>query len=125
MSETRQRREILKILDTRGKHMTVERVFEETQKNFPHIAIGTVYRNLNKLADNGEIRRLFFHGDPVRFDRNTAPHQHKYCVKCHSVADIEDIDKATISELTGSCAEIVDYDFCVYIVCENCAGGKE
>ncbi len=52
----------------------------------PSLSLGTVYRNLNLLADEGAIRRMAF---PVeRYDAKTMPHPHFCCDQCGAVYDL-------------------------------------
>ena len=121
MGITKQRLAILEVLSSLGGHMTAEQVFEKAQQRFPNIGKGTVYRNLNLMADSGEIRRLHIAGQVVRFDRNTLPHQHVMCVECGSIVDIVDIAHETIRTLADPRTEIVAYALVIYVVCEACA----
>ena len=54
----------------------------------PRISLGTVYRNLDFLADSGEIRRLEAAGTTKRFDGNMVEHQHVRCLCCGRIGDI-------------------------------------
>jgi len=120
MGTTKQRRAILAILSAGSGHMTVERVFEEARRMFPNIGKGTVYRNLNHMADEGEIRRLHLAGRPILFDRNAAAHQHVVCVECGAIADIPDIEHEKIRNLTGQSAQVVEYALTISVICESC-----
>lgn len=42
-------------LDTHRTHPTAETVYLDIKQEFPNISLGTVYRNLNLLAEMGEI----------------------------------------------------------------------
>ena len=53
---TRQRALILDIMREKSpQHLTADELFNEARLRMPHIARGTVYRNLNLLAESGEI----------------------------------------------------------------------
>ena len=58
-------------------------------KNFPRISLGTVYRNLNLLADIGEITKITTPDGGDRFDAVTNPHYHVICTSCGRVIDLE------------------------------------
>ena len=51
------------------------------------ISRGTVYRNLNLLADAGEILSIKTPGGS-RFDRTIEPHAHIICTSCSRVIDV-------------------------------------
>ena len=57
-------------------HPTAAEVYEEIRKAYPQISLGTVYRNLSLMADEGEILRLSFPDAPDRFDPNAHEHYH-------------------------------------------------
>jgi Fe2+ or Zn2+ uptake regulation protein len=55
----------------------------------PHISLGTVYRNLNFLRDQGTVREIRpCEGGSSRFDRADTPHAHFHCVRCNALLDI-------------------------------------
>ena len=69
-------------------HPTVEMVYEDVRKSIPNISLGTVYRNLNQLVENGYIRKLTNLDNNVHFDR-TDIHDHMRCLNCGSIIDLE------------------------------------
>ncbi|MBQ7839561.1 MAG: transcriptional repressor [Lachnospiraceae bacterium] len=86
---SRQREAIKNFLMTRHDHPTADVVYNAVRHDFPHISLGTVYRNLTLLADLGEISRLRV-GDGVdHFDADTSPHYHFVCNCCQQVSDLE------------------------------------
>lgn len=122
MGMTRQRKIILTVLsDSVGGHLTVDQIFEKVRKEIPNIGMGTVYRNLNLLADEGKIKRLQIIGHPIRFDDNPEAHEHIVCVTCGRILDIGDIEPSILRKLAGSQTEIVDHSLIVYDVCDNCS----
>ena len=70
-------------------HPTADEIYEMISKEHPHISKATVYRNLNLLADKGEIRRLQLMDTAVRFDRCFVGHFHAQCKECGRILDIE------------------------------------
>ena len=51
---SRQRASIKEYLMSTVDHPTADTVYLHVRKEFPRISLGTVYRNLNLLADMGE-----------------------------------------------------------------------
>ena len=87
MRYSHQRERIFRAVSERCDHPTANMVYEQLKLEMPRLSLGTVYRNLNQLADDGSLLRLPF---PVeRFDANTAPHPHFRCRKCGRVYDLE------------------------------------
>jgi Fur family peroxide stress response transcriptional regulator len=89
MKHSRQRVAILNFLKSRKDHPTAELVYLNVKEEFPNISLGTVYRNLNQLADAGMIAKLRFGtADTDHFDYDTTPHQHFICNECNAVIDL-------------------------------------
>ncbi|MBD5627213.1 MAG: transcriptional repressor [Desulfovibrio sp.] len=84
---TRQRAEILAELRKAKTHPTAEEIHAKVRRALPRISLGTVYRNLELLAQAGEILRLEG-GHGRRFDGDVSPHLHVRCVRCGRVADV-------------------------------------
>ena len=77
--------------------------------DIPNISLGTVYRNLNLLADIGEAIKITTPEGGDRFDGNTDPHYHVVCTACGKVDDlhldqeqIEAVNKLGNSHYSGS-----------------------
>ena len=59
------------------------------KQEYPNISLGTVYRNLNLLADLGEAIKITTPNGGDRFDGCTVPHYHFCCTECGDVLDLE------------------------------------
>ena len=69
-------------------HPTAAWVHEQARLRLPRIGLGTVYRNLKRLADEGLIREIQGGPGPSRFDGNTGRHYHIRCLGCGRVNDL-------------------------------------
>lgn len=87
---SRQRELIYDVLLHSREHPTAEMVYKLLKPEHPSLSLGTVYRNLNQLVEEGTIASLPFSVE--RFDANTEPHAHFVCKACKSVYDIMAID---------------------------------
>ena len=86
---TRQRTVILDILRKNPVHPTAEDIYREARRTLPNISLGTVYRNLNFLRDQGLVREVRSHSDTSsRFEAELPPHAHFHCTECRSVVDV-------------------------------------
>ena len=84
---SRQRELIYQALMATDQHPTAEMIYNWLKPENPGLSLGTVYRNLNLLADEGSITRMAF---PVeRYDANVCPHPHFQCRCCGHVYDLE------------------------------------
>ena len=93
MAETRLRRSkqrdtIYDMLVNDHTHPTAEVIYSHVRRIIPDISLGTVYRNLNVLVENGYIRKLNIDGVTVHYDGNVTPHHHMVCSKCGKIVDI-------------------------------------
>ena len=85
---SRQRESIQEFLRHTTSHPTADMVYQHIRTIYPKISLGTVYRNLNLLADMGEILKFTCGDGQDRFDGNTDPHYHVMCTKCNNVFDL-------------------------------------
>ena len=88
MRLTTQRQIILEELGKVTSHPTANEVYDMVRKRLPRIGLGTVYRNLELMADSGIILKLEVGGTQKRFDATTEPHYHIRCTSCGKVDDI-------------------------------------
>ena len=86
---SRQREAIKEFLAGTKEHPTADTVYMHVREEFPRISLGTVYRNLNLLADIGEITKITTPDGGDRFDAVTNPHYHVICTSCGRVIDLE------------------------------------
>lgn len=70
-------------------HATADEIYKEIIKIYPTISRGTVYRNLQRLSEMGEIRKMEIPGHADRFDHLCSDHYHARCVKCGRVFDVD------------------------------------
>ena len=89
MRLTTQRQIILEELGKVTSHPTANEVYDMVRKRLPRIGLGTVYRNLELMADSGIILKLEVGGTQKRFDATVAPHYHVRCTLCGKVDDID------------------------------------
>ncbi len=85
---TRQRTIILEELRKNPIHPTADELYNLVRRRLPRVSLGTVYRNLDLLAEDGDILKLDSAGSSKRFDGTTTPHYHVRCLKCGRVADV-------------------------------------
>ena len=86
---SKQRASIKDYLMHTTSHPTDDTVYLHIKEEFPNISLGTVYRNLNLLADIGEALRIPTPDGGDRFDGRCEPHYHVVCTNCGNVFDLE------------------------------------
>ena len=116
---TKYGKKILEIVSASHSHMTAEEIYRRVRKVMPHISVGTVYRNLNALSDEGSIRRISLPCGPDRYDKNVMPHGHLVCEMCGSVSDlfVEQVQSIIRETLETEC---FSYELNVSALCEKC-----
>ncbi len=85
---SRQREAVLKALCSTTSHPTAAWIYEQVRQEIPNISLGTVYRNLSGLAEDGRIRKLSFGDASDHFDGDITVHSHFYCEHCGEITDI-------------------------------------
>lgn len=85
MRLTTQRQIILEELEKVTSHPTANEVYDMVRKRLPRIGLGTVYRNLELMAETGIILKIEVGGTQKRFDATTHPHYHIRCISCGKV----------------------------------------
>jgi Fe2+ or Zn2+ uptake regulation protein len=70
-------------------HPRADWVYDQVRQEIPNISMGTVYRNLNALAESGDIRQVGIADGTSRFDGNTCDHYHFRCEKCGRIFDLD------------------------------------
>jgi Fur family ferric uptake transcriptional regulator len=89
---TKQRQVILEELKNLRNHPTASMIYDIVQKKLPKISLGTIYRNLDQLAQAGYIRKLEVSGAEARYDGILSDHYHIRCTECDRIDDLFDID---------------------------------
>ena len=92
MRYSRQREIIYNILLETNCHPTADWIFNKAKRLIPKISLGTVYRNLNQLADEGMIH-VIQDGNVIRYDGNVQDHDHLRCTECHTLYDVANLTK--------------------------------
>ena len=86
---TRQLAAIYDVLVASRDHPTAEQVFRRVRDTLPRLSLGTVYRNLDKLRDQGRLRVVRLASGEAHYDAITEAHDHFVCERCHAVLDLE------------------------------------
>ncbi len=70
-------------------HPTAAELLERIRQTYPSISMGTVYRNVNLLIEEGKVRRLAMPDSPDRYDLELHQHYHMTCAQCGQLFNIE------------------------------------
>ena len=120
MNYSRQREAILNELRSRCDHPTATQVYEGVRKTMPNISLGTVYRNLSALVENGEIISVSVGDGYEHFDGDRSFHLHLRCRQCGDIIDSY-VDENKIKKLAEFDGFTPQSSVCVvYGLCKNC-----
>jgi Fur family transcriptional regulator, peroxide stress response regulator len=122
MRLTTQRQIILEELGKVTSHPTANEVYDMVRKRLPRIGLGTVYRNLELMADTGVILKLEVGGTQKRFDATTKAHYHIRCSSCGKVDDVHIEVQQQINQLAQNASnyEILGHHIEFTGVCHDC-----
>lgn len=122
MRNSKQRDIILKIVRESDDHPTADMVYNRARTSISNISLGTVYRNLNLLSEQGLIKKFKIVGDNERFDKTIVMHSHFVCRHCGKVIDImEESMDSFINELSKKTdAKIERYEVSLLGICSHC-----
>ena len=92
---TPQRRSILDIiLETEGKHLSAEEIYELVKDKCPDIGLATVYRTMQIFDEVGLVYKHNFDDGRSRYELNhhNQDHQHHHliCVGCNKLIEVEE-----------------------------------
>lgn len=123
MRQTRQRAAILSVLRQTDHHPTADWIHQEVRKTMPHVSLGTVYRALDALCQEGIVTALEYGARQRRYDGNPGPHSHIVCTGCGRIADVITPMPQTwqqqITQTTGF--EVYGHRLEWYGLCVDCA----
>ena len=122
LKHSRQRDAVLTFLKSTTSHPTAEDVYTVVRQEFPKVSLGTIYRNLNLLVDQGDLIRIRCGDGVEHFDATVETHNHFICRSCGRVQDVDwelrsDIDQAAEKCCSG---KIEGHELYFYGTCNQC-----
>jgi Fur family transcriptional regulator, peroxide stress response regulator len=88
MRDTKARRAIIEEIAKVYSHPTADEIYGMVRKRIPRVSLGTIYRNLEILSENGVILKLDLAGTQRRYDGTIKNHYHFRCLGCGQVTDL-------------------------------------
>lgn len=120
---SRKRAAILEALCSVRDHPTAEMLYSRLKPDYPELSLGTVYRNLAVLAEEGKVVSMMRVAGQERYDARTQPHAHFVCRCCQRVMDLElpDTVSPMYPQIDGSLGcQAEEYSLTVRGVCGAC-----
>jgi len=119
---TRQRQAVLNVLRGTRTHPDAAWIFQEVRRSLPSISLGTVYRALDALTQEGLIMTIERAGERTRYDYKHADHHHAVCRSCGAIFDVEALPvPSTGSTYLPSGFQLLNVVLEFHGVCANCS----
>ena len=85
---SKQRELITENIKGRKDHPTADMIYGSCREIDPNISLGTVYRNLKQLTDEGVIITLETVDKKLHYDGDISRHSHFICEDCGRIIDL-------------------------------------
>ena len=123
--ETRQRKVVYDAVKHSKSHPTADMIFEQVRNKLPTVSLGTVYRNLSVLKDQGLVTELRGSDRRAHFEADLKPHAHFTCNGCGSIFDVEDCPTPEWEQHPSLADFIVEeYSLSFKGICPHCKGAQ-
>ena len=114
---------IYELLRAAKDHPTAEMIYNCLKPLYPELSLGTVYRNLTVLMEEGLVISVGNVDGQERYDARLDLHAHFVCSRCHRVTDIEltPAEFELLGELDGRLnCDVEFFTLTVQGVCPEC-----
>jgi Fe2+ or Zn2+ uptake regulation protein len=119
MRKSRQRDAILDYIKCSTEHPTADMVYESVKASIPNISLGTVYRNLGQLVEEGLITVVETSDKKVHYEGNLNEHIHLLCKNCCNITDV--FMKNEVPDVFAETGFLIQSQKTVYYgICKNC-----
>jgi len=81
-----------------NNHPTADDIIALIRQDHSNIAIGTVYKVLDSLVENGLIKKVKTERDVMRYDAIMENHHHLYCSESDRIEDFKDDELSDLLE---------------------------
>ncbi len=126
LRHSKKRDAMLELMRATDCHPSADWVYRQLRRRFPDLSLGTVYRNLSQLVEEGLIKSVGVVDGQERFDARLEPHAHFVCSRCGRVLDlpncVSEDDLAPLGREYGFTP--TSYELHIYGTCQNCAGDR-
>lgn len=115
---SKKRQAILSALCADKRHPSAEMLYNTLKPSYPELSLGTVYRNLALLVEDGQAVTVCHVAGKERYDGRTDAHGHFVCRRCRRIFDLE------LPETIGeTCRELCEGIECAAESCSVCVEG--
>lgn len=119
---TRQRRAIRRALERADRPLTPREVHRSARRVLPRLGIATVYRNLRRMVEVGQLLAVDLPATPRRYELAGKDHHHHFhCRRCDRVYEV-DACPGSLRELAPAGFRPEAHEVILYGLCGACAG---
>lgn len=124
---TRQLAAVEEVVNAAHDHPSAEEVHRRVRRKLPRVSLGTVYRNLQKLAGQQRIHVVQLADSAARYDGMLAEHDHFMCERCGAVSDLlrKQSPAPRLSVLGRAGYVVRSHALTYYGVCPKCRQSSE
>ncbi len=121
MRYSKQREEILKVVQNSYDHPSAETIYNRVRKTIKNISLGTVYRNLSALVESESIRIVKGLDKVDRYDLTLHDHGHILCSQCQKISDLSEKEISILKDkLNKEGFKITNYNILINGICHEC-----
>lgn len=118
MRNTKQKELILSIINNSTEHLSADEVYDKAQKEISNISLGTIYRVLNSLVDQGKAIIIKSNDGVNHYDNTIRKHSHFICDECYKIIDV--FDSINISHHILPDCKLLNCEIIFHGICQNC-----
>jgi len=105
------------------EHPTAERIYDRVRRVLPSISLGTVYRNLQRLVQEGKIGAAQLGARSLHYDPTPTAHDHFVCRTCGRVEDLMvDTPEPLHEPARRAGHDVTSHTLVLYGQCRSCRG---
>ena len=122
---TRQRTEILRVIDESERPLGPQEILQAGREAIPSLSIATIYRTLRDLLADGLIKTVALPGDSLRYESLHAHahhHHHFQCTRCQKVFDIHGCPGSLQGMEVPPGFQVDHHEVTLYGLCADCVG---
>ena len=120
---SRKRQAVYDALSSVYDHPTAEMLYNRLKPDYPELSLGTVYRNLSILEEEGLAIKVCNVDGQERYDAKTGSHAHFVCRACRRVFDFrlpEELEKLYEGVSSSQGFQVENCSLSFTGLCEQC-----
>ncbi len=119
---SRRRDVMLELIRSTDCHPSADWLYQQLRDQFPDVSLGTIYRNLGQLMEEGSIRSAGVVHGHQRYDGNMEPHSHFVCNRCERMIDLPDCVPEDVTAPLGEKYGFTEQscELHIYGICDAC-----